>query len=297
MRVGLCLPQFGQSLRAGDSLARFAATAEELGYDSLWVADRLLTPKEPHDPYPGAEQPYPAELTRAGDPFVVWAVAAAATSRVRLGSCTLNAPYYHHVHLARALTTLDVVSGGRLDVGLGLGWMRDEYQAAGLEWRERGSRLDDILDFLRTWWNESQVTHHSRHVQVDDALVGLRPLQPGGPPVYLGGFSPAALRRAGRRAAGWLTIGRLPRDVNDRFWAAVRDAAEQSGRDPGTLRRVVRVNATPGSSVDDLAADLGQHAREGADEAFVDLTFAIPDPGEALQAARQLIDRVRGLPG
>lgn len=289
MRLGLALPQFGASMGSAPTIARFAATAEELGYDSLWVGDRLITPVAPGDPYPGLDQPYPAEFTRAGDPALVWTVAATATSRVRLNSSTLNAPYYNPVHLARTLTTLDVLSDGRLDVGFGLGWMRDEYAVSGVDWAERGRRLDDTLDLLHAWWTTNPVRHDSPYLRLPETTVDLRPVQTGGPPVFLGGFGAAALRRIGRRAAGWLSVGRVPAATQARMWDAIRRAAAEVGRDPDGLRRAVRVNAPAGVRVPDLVAELAAIADTGADEAMVDLGYAYPDVEAALDAAGALV--------
>lgn len=294
MRLGISLPQFGPGLGSARQIAEFAASAERLGYDTLWVGDRLLTPLAPGDPYPGKAQPYPPEFTRAGDPLLVWTAAATATTRIRLNSSTLNAPYYGHVPLARALTTLDVLSEGRLDVGFGLGWMRDEYAANGVDWATRGRRLDDMLDFLHAWWTTNPVRHHSPYLDLDDAQVDLRPVQPGGPPVYLGGFGGPALRRVGRRAAGWLAVGRLPASVQTSMWDTIRRAAESAGRDPESIRRAVRLNPAPDVPVPELADDVNRAAAEGADEAFVDLNFAGLSPEAFLDRAGELAGFLQG---
>ena len=294
MRLGLALPQYGPT---GDParVADFAQDAEQLGYGSLWVGDRILTPVAPSDPYPAVPQPYPPEFTRAGDPLVVWAAAAAATSRIRLGSSTLNAPWYNAVLLARALTTLDVLSGGRLDVGLGTSWSRDEYAAAGVDWSSRGRRLDETLDLWHAWWTTNPVEHHGEFFEVTRSVVDLRPVQPGGPPVLLGGFTPAAMRRVGRRSTGWLLLAGLPDDVVAGLWGTARRAAESAGRDPDALQRVVRVNPPPGSTADDLARELDGIATAGYDSAFVDLAFSTRSVDEALDVAARVI-ALRGAP-
>jgi len=286
MRLGIALPQFGPALGSAADIAGFAAAAERLGYATLWVGDRLLTPLSPGDPYPGKAQPYPPEFTRAGDPLLVWTVAATATGRIRLNSSTLNAPYYGQVALARALTTLDVLSAGRLDVGFGLGWMRDEYAAAGVDWRTRGRRLDDLLDFLDAWWTTNPVRHDGPYLHLPDTQVDLRPVQPGGPPIYLGGFSEAALQRVGRRATGWLTVAR----VQPKPWDTIRRAAESAGRDPDAIRRVVRLNPDPSMTLNQIADAIDQAAEDGADETFVDFNFAGVTAAESLERAEKLIE-------
>ncbi len=131
MRLGLALPQFGAHSGA-DQITSFARTGEQLGYGSLWVADRVLAPVAPSDFYPVGgtpQRPYPPEFRSSLDPVVVLAAAAAATTTARLASSTINAPWHDALLLARSLTSLDRLCGGRLDVGFGLGWLRDEYTA------------------------------------------------------------------------------------------------------------------------------------------------------------------------
>jgi alkanesulfonate monooxygenase SsuD/methylene tetrahydromethanopterin reductase-like flavin-dependent oxidoreductase (luciferase family) len=197
MELGLALPQFG-AWSDPARVADFAREAETMGFDSLWVGDRLLTPTDPSDLYPAEPKPYPPEFTNSADLLITWPAAAAATTTIRLGSSTLNAPWYNAVVLARALTTIDAMSRGRLDVGLGLSWMRDEYTAARVDWATRARRLDETLDLLQVWWTTNPVEFHGEFFEVPESVVDLRPTQPGGPPIYLGGFTPAAMERVGR---------------------------------------------------------------------------------------------------
>jgi probable F420-dependent oxidoreductase len=283
MQLGLALPQFGPSADAG-RIAEFAAAAEGLGYASLWVGDRLLTPVAPKDPYPGrVPQPYPPEFTTFLDPVVTLAVAAAATRTVRLSSSTLNAPLYHPVALGRQLTSLDRLSGGRLDAGLGLGWMRDEYETVGADWATRGARLDEMLDVLSLMWTSDRFAHHGRFFDIPESVLDLRPVQPGGPPILLAGFTPAALDRIGRRAGGWLMTQGLPAAHATMLWDTARRAAETAGRDPSVLRRILRINRA-----DDWAVAIEEAAAGGLTEAFVDLTFSTRGVDEALEVAARL---------
>jgi probable F420-dependent oxidoreductase len=212
MRLGLALPQFGAHSGA-DQITSFARTSEQLGYRSLWVGDRVFAPVAPSDLYPGGgspERPYPPEFRSVLDPVVVLAAAATSTTTARLGSSTLNAPWHNALLLGRSLTSLDRLCQGRLDVGFGIGWLREEYTATGAPWQYRGSCLNEILDVLHELWNHNPVEYHGRHFELPCAHVDLRPVQPGGPPVLLGGWSPAMMTRIGRRAAGWLFTGWPP---------------------------------------------------------------------------------------
>lgn len=291
MQLGLALPQLGDPA-APARVADFAREAEAMGYDSLWVGDRLLTPTDPSDLYPGGPKPYPPEFTSAADPLIVWAAAAVATTTIRLGSSTLNAPWYHPVLLARALTTIDVLSRGRLDVGFGTSWMRDEYTAVGVDWRTRARRLDETLDLLHAWWTTNPVEFHGEFVEVPESIVDLRPTQPGGPPVLLGGLSTAALERVGRRADGYLAVAGLPEAYQARLWDVARRAAESAGRDPDGLQRILRINAYD-SAADTLESALDAARAAGHDGALVDLTFCTKTVDDALGAASALMARVR----
>lgn len=289
MRLGLALPQFG-ALCDASRVAEFARTAEELGYRSLWVGDRVLTPVHPSDRYPGSatDQPYPPAFTAALDPLIVLAAAATATSTARLGMSTLNAPWHNALLLGRALTSVDNLSSGRLLVGFGIGWLRDEYRATGVDWSTRGARLDECLDVLAALWTRNPVEHHGRFFAIPAAHVDLRPTRPGGPPVYLGGFTPAAMNRIGRRATGWLPSTGLPADHAAKLWRLATSAAEAAGRDPGALRRELRVNIAAGTTLGDTVEVLAEAADAGVDGAFVDLHYCTRSIDEALDLAGRL---------
>ncbi|MET0424409.1 MAG: TIGR03619 family F420-dependent LLM class oxidoreductase [Actinoplanes sp.] len=284
MRIGLALPQFGPLADAA-RIAPFAAAVEELGFDTVGVGDRLLTPLAPRDPYPGRQQPYPAEFTTGLDPIVTLSVAAAATTRIGLTTSTLNVPQFNPVLLGRALTSLDVLSGGRLTVGVGLGWMRDEYEAAGVDWCTRGARLDETLDLWQALWTTNPVRHEGTFHRLVPSVVDLRPVRPGGPELLFAGLRPAAMRRVGERGAGWLAVQGLPEAYARSLWDAARKAADDAGRDPDRLRRVLRVNVPPGV---DPVAHVAAAAVDPYDEVLVDLTFCARDVDEALEVAARI---------
>src|SRR4029078_12986228 len=292
MKLGFALPIVGPAISSAAGLSAFCRGLEDLGYDTLWVGDRLVTPVDMHSTYPGKEQPYPPQMKRYLDPVLLWTVAATATSRVRLNASTLSTFYYEPVHLARLLTTLDVLSAGRLDFGVGIGWMKDEHDIArSADWRRRGQMLDDVLAFLHQWWTTNPVSWESEFFSLPPVHADLRPVQAGGPPIWIGGASEAAMRRVGRSGTGWLGVEGLQDEVTDHLWSIARRAAQDAGRDPDALKTAMRINLEPGTSVDSLAGKLERFAGSGIDEAIVDAFAAFPSLDQMLDFASQVIAR------
>jgi probable F420-dependent oxidoreductase len=293
MKLGIAIPHYGPALSSAAELRHFAVEAERLGYVTLWCGDRLFLPTDLQGDYPGSDadyQIYAQRGNRFADPLTVVSTLAAVTSTVRFNFSTLNAPLYHPVILARALTTLDFLSDGRLDAGFGLSWMRDEYDTLGLPWSQRGARLDDLLSFLDTWWTTNPVEYEGLGWSFPRSDVGLRPVRPGGPPVYLAGLTEPALERVGRRGSGWLTFDAIPPEMRNTMWSAVRHAAEDAGRDPQQLTQMVRVNGQPGESLESIAERLTRLEEDGVDEALVDFFFTYTTIDEFLKAAERIAD-------
>ncbi|MEV6167657.1 TIGR03619 family F420-dependent LLM class oxidoreductase [Streptomyces sp. NPDC051954] len=298
MRIGTALPQFGP-LAEPHLVAGFAVEAERMGYDALWAADRALTPLQPSEIYPGCtpEQPWPVEQARSVDPIVTLTAAAAVTTRVRLATSTLDAPWHTPLLLGRSLTSLDLLSQGRLDIGFGVGWMRSEYEALGVPWSGRGARLEEILDVFQAMWTSDPVEHQGKLWQIPPSRMDLRPFQKPGPPVLLAGFVAGALDRIGRRGDGWLpvtVVGDGPDlETLEGPWQVIKQRAEVAGRDPSVLRRELRVNIAPGHPVESAVPVL-QSARElGYDGAFLDLTYNADSVDHALKIAADIVERYR----
>jgi alkanesulfonate monooxygenase SsuD/methylene tetrahydromethanopterin reductase-like flavin-dependent oxidoreductase (luciferase family) len=192
----------------------------------------------------------------------------------------------------RLLTTLDVLSDGRLEVGVGLGWMKDEYDIVrGADWHRRGKMLDNVLALLHAWWTTTPVSWDSEFFSLPPVHADLRPVQAGGPPIWIGGASEAAMRRVGRSGTGWLGFEGLPDEVTDHLWSIARRAAQDAGRDPDALKTAMRINLEPGTSVDSLAGKLARFAGSGIDEAFVDAFALFPSLDQMLDFASQVIAR------
>jgi probable F420-dependent oxidoreductase len=295
IRLGFALPQFGALAAYGDQVGRFAAEAERLGARSLWVGDRLLAPVHPTVGYGGGST-IPPEFKSVLDPFALITVAAAATKTAALGFNVLNLPWYAPAVLARSLTTIDVISGGRLVPGFGIGWSPEEYQAAGIPWQARGARLDEGLDVLEQLWGSNPAAHEGPLYTLPETYVDLRPVQQPRPPIYLGGTTEAALRRIGRRADGWLPAGRLPGALSAERIIAQRDiiraAAKEAGR-PEDVLTTLRVNVAAGTSVAEIVDAMENVAEKtGITDMLVDTMYLVSDVDESLAMAEELLSAV-----
>lgn len=296
--LGFGLPVSG-SWATPPTMARIARRAEELGYASLWSFQRVLFP---------TSLDLGAMYRSVLDPVVPLAFAAAVTERIRLGTAIVNAPFLPPAVLAKQLTSLDVVSGGRLDAGLGLGWAPDEYAAAGVPFERRGARMDEYLRCLHALWTDDPVSFDGEFYTVPPSHVGPRPVQQPHPPVLLGGTAEPALHRAGRLANGWISSSRQDLTAIGSSVAVVRRAAEDAGRDPQAVRIVVRglvelTDHTPAlerrplhGSAEQVLDDLRSLAAQGVTEVFLDLNFSPRvgspdvDPDTATAYAEQVLE-------
>ena len=215
-------------------LASFGTQAEEAGYASLWTFQRLLVPEStPMEPV------YASVL----DPLVSLGFLAAGTAQIRLGVALVNLPFVSPGYLAKQATTVDVLSGGRLDLGLGIGWLPEEFELAGASMARRGARADEYVAALHALWDpgpDGLSRFAGEFYSVPPGRQQPAPVQQPGPPIILGGMSRPAMERAGRIADGWMTSSRadLTRIADD--IKIVRGAAAAAGRDPDRVRIVCR---------------------------------------------------------
>ncbi|HEY5335473.1 MAG TPA: TIGR03619 family F420-dependent LLM class oxidoreductase [Mycobacteriales bacterium] len=275
MKLGVGLPMTG-AWATPEAMLAVGTTAETLGYSSLWTYQRLLHPVDEE-----WGSPYHSVL----DPVVALSYVAAATTSVRLGLAILNMPYYSPIVLSKALTTLDRLSAGRLDVGLGLGWAPPEFDAAGAPYERRGARGEEFIHCLQAIWTEPVVEFDGEFYRVPRSRVDPKPLQKPTPPLLLGGMAEKALRRAGRIADGWISSSRADLSKMGSSIEIVRAAATEAGRDPERLRFVVRgvVRLVDEPMADDrkplqgdaaqIRSDLERLSGVGVTEVFLDLNY------------------------
>jgi probable F420-dependent oxidoreductase len=301
MRYGLAIPQVG-SLADPSIIRTVAVEADRAGFASLWALDRLLAPVEPRTPYPAApDGVLPREQHTVLDPLGVLTLAAAVTSDIRVGTNVLVAPWYPAALLARALTTLDHLSGGRLTVGLGLGWSADEYEAVGVPQRDLAARAEETLDVLDAVWTNDVVEHRGARFQIAPSTILPKPVQRPRPPLLLAAYTPAGLDRIARRADGWTPAG-LPVGAIAPMWAMLRDAAAGHGRDPDALDLVVRANIkvvdvplgadrpSYWGTVEQVVDDLDATRRAGGHEVILDLQACTTTAAELLDLASALVE-------
>lgn len=196
MRIGLsCI-----GMKASDQVAG-AVLADELGYDAIWCGEHIVLPH--HTVYPVNPQPYgPQELM---DPFVLLSYLAARTSRIRLATGILILPLRPPVMAARQILGLDVLSRGRFDMAVGTGWLKDEYDAAGVDMRTRGARLDEQLDFINQLFEPGDTAFQGKYYSVAPTSFEPKPCQKPRPPILIGGMTEVALKRAARWD-GWYGV-------------------------------------------------------------------------------------------
>ncbi len=296
-RLGFGLPVSG-AWATPQTVRHVAGRAEALGYDSLWTFQRLL------DPVGAGLAPGHRSVL---DPVLALAHVAGHTDRIGLGTATVCAPFTPPPVLAKAMATLDVLSGGRLTVGVGIGWMPQEYEAAGVPFERRGARMEEYLRCLDALWTGDPVEFAGEFYTVPRSHVLPRPVQQPRPPVLVGGTADRALRRAGRLAEGWIgssgqDLDRIPACV-----AAVRAGALEAGRDPNAVRVLLRVvpdlrDDRPGErrpfqgTHEQVLADLEGLGDLSVTEAFLDLNLSPRvghpdvDPGAALDHAERVLE-------
>lgn len=277
------------------SVTGFAMRAEELGYHGMWAFQRLLA---------GAGQDLEPVYRSVLDPLLALTYASARTTRIRLGVAVINLPYVSPAYLAKQATTLDVLSGGRFDLGLGTGWSDVEFAATGSDPNPRGRRTEEYLKVLRTLFTDEVAAFDGEFYRVPPSTMGPPPVQRGGPPILLGGSADSALRRAGRIAAGWVSSSRAGLQDIARGAQIVRRAAEEAGRDPDSVRIVVRGvvraglrdDAVPLSGTwEQIRAGAQLYAEAGVTELFYDLNWdpfigsPDADPRAAGERAEQIL--------
>jgi len=304
MRIGFALGNIGP-IGDAESISSIAKRAESLGYQSLWTVERLLWPVNPQTPYPVTPDGHlPEAYKHILDPLDTLTFAAGITHKIALGTSVLDMPYYNPTVLARRLTTIDILSNGRLRVGLGLGWSKDEMDASGAEMKARGAKADEFIAVLKAIWTSDPVEFHGKHYHVPKSHIAQKPVQKPHPPIYLAAFAPPALKRLATIADGWNPVAIPPAGMKQMF-DGIKQMAKEAGRDPAKLQMIVRANliltdkpqgkdrAPFMGTVEQVKEDIAACREIGAHELFFDPTFS---PGaQHLPRWLEIMEQVRKL--
>lgn len=278
MKFGIAFANIGPFTKP-EVAASFARAAERAGFESLWTVEHVVVPagyesRYPYDPsgrMPGGESaPIP-------DPLVWLTWVAAHTTTLRLATGVIILPQRNPLVLAKEAATLDRLSGGRLILGIGIGWLAEEFRALGVPFERRGARTDDYVAAMRALWSEERASHHGEFADFSNCILRPRPTQPS-VPIHVGGHSDAAARRAGRLGDGFFPAIGGHAEI-DRLFRLARETAREHGRDPAAIEMTTGGNGAVGSGALDEVKRL---ADLGTDRVIVPAFLFLNDTGDAL---------------
>ena len=310
--LGFHLPCRGPLARV-DVLTRLARAADALGYSVVTISDHVVLPTRSSAPYPydhsgnfpgGAQQPFIEPI-----PLAAWLLAV--TRRLRVAISVLVVPYRNPVVTAKHLATIDVLSGGRLTVGVGVGWWPEEFEAvAAPPFSERGAVTDEYLRLMKALWTEDEPRFAGKYYRIGDITMFPKPVQKPHPPIWVGGHTEAALRRTAALGDAWHPIGLrgpaglAPDELAEKM-GRIRTLARQNGRDPSSIGVAFRgpldlwpTRSKPGADAprplsgppDKVVADLRAYQSAGVDTVIFD--FPKPDPGAMVTLMRRVAREV-----
>lgn len=316
MKYGFTLPGRGP-LATPDSLATLARRGEELGFDLVLFGDHIVVPRHIVSTYPYTEGgEFPGSTSGvAMEQLTVLAFLAGQTRTIRLATSVIIVPHRNPLVAAKALATLDVLSKGRLVVGVGVGWMREEFEALGLPpFEERGAVTDEYIRAFKELWTSDNPTFAGQYCRFSDVTFLPKPVQKPHPPIWVGGESRRALRRTAQLANGWYPIGsnpQFPMAEPEQLAAAIERLAAyagEAGRSPAEIEIAYRAHeyqlgkdgSTPGSSARrpfvgsaaDIATDIRQYAALGVGSLVLDFVRLSRNLDEMLQHMEELATRV-----
>jgi probable F420-dependent oxidoreductase len=267
MKFGLA---FASSIAIdGEAALDICSRAEAVGFESIWGGEHVILPTTIESRYPyTSDGKIPAEPdTPIPDPLIWLAFAAAAAPTLRLGTCILIVPQRNPVVLAKELATLDRLSGGRVELGIGVGWLKEEFDALGVPWDRRGARNDEYIAAMRALWAGPHAEFHGEFVDFAPVTCSPRPVQTS-IPILVGGDTEAAIQRAVRLADGYFP-GEGDAERLGALIARLRTAADKSGRDPNSIE----INAMFGAQMADPVAGVEQLAAIGVGRIMIPAFF------------------------
>ena len=245
MKFGIAFANTGPFAHPARAI-EFAQAAEAAGFESLWTVEHVVVPSnyESAYPYSPTGKMPGGEESLIPDPLIWLTFLASATTRIRLATGILILPQRNPVVLAKELATLDHLSGGRLELGIGVGWLEEEFDAIGVPFADRGRRNDDYVAAMRALWTEDRADYHSDFTNFDQCIMRPRPVN-GSIPIHIGGHTDIAAKRAGRLGNGFFP-GKGSHEELARAFDLVRDTAQKNGRDPDTIELTTGGNGVVG---------------------------------------------------
>lgn len=240
MKVGITLPQAGEQSTTGN-IVRTAKTAEDEGFDSLWVFERLLWPISPQTPYVATpDGSLPVEYQRVFDPLETLTFVAAKTNKITLGTSVIDILFHNPVVLARRFATLDVLSEGRTIAGLGIGWSKDEYQVSNIPFENKGKRANEFIQALKKIWTEDIVEFKGNYYNIPASKIGPKPIQKPHIPIFMGGFSPNTFKRIINYSTnGWLGLIVGPLEYLENTIKSMNEMASKANKDPNVFKTIL----------------------------------------------------------
>jgi len=239
MDIGLFAP-LGNGNASAEILRALGREAEDRGFESIWVAEHVVLFDDYESRYPyAADGRFPGGGdTGLLEPLTALTYLAAVTDRIRLGSGICLVPQRNPVYTAKQVVDLDCLSGGRVDFGIGVGWLREEFEAVAMPFAQRGARTDEYLQVMRSLWTDEVSSFEGEHYTLPACRMYPKPVQQPHPPIHVGGESTAALRRAARHGNGWYSFNRLPQELDEPLERLDAMLADE-GRSRGDLQLTV----------------------------------------------------------
>jgi len=291
MDIGCHLPTQGP-VATREALMTFAQEAERRNVASLWVSDHVVFPRHQTGSYPGGRFPHPPDKAYL-EPVAVLAAAAVCTSRARLGSTVFILGHRHPVVMAKMLTTIDALSGGRLICGVGVGWWKEELDILGVPFHQRGRQADEMLRVFKALWTQDNPSFEGEFFRFKDIGFAPKPVQKPHPPIWVGGDSPGAFRRVVTLGDGWHATSKTPAELKEAL-GRLRAVADKAGRAFETIELSIRfalrdelLAQGPQAVVDQLAA----YKQLGLRHVAID--FRRDDLGKMLEILELLTSKIR----
>jgi probable F420-dependent oxidoreductase len=306
LKVGVTLPQLGKQATR-ENLIQFASKAEESGFDSVWVLERLLWPINPRTLYVAtADGSLPLDYQNVLDPLETLSFVAAHTQQISLGTSVIDMLFHNPVVLGRRIASLDVLSEGRAICGLGIGWSKDEYQASNIPFKNRGKRADEFLEALKRVWTDDVVEFKGEYYNIPASKIGPKPIQKPHIPIYMGGFTPATLSRIVKYDAnGWLGVPFGPLEQLRTTVNTMYDLATKGNKDPNSFKVILLTYPNISDSknvggdqrfpmtgtIEEVGSDIREFNSMGIEHIVFGLFFSriYPNIDQSIEISKQLL--------